>query len=244
MRVPLTVLRDAAGVLAATGDDPFARATLPRTQQPHGWAAAGAVAWLGDRHAGASYLSAVGDPAAVGALLAQVLGQVPDHTRLTVPCGTPLPAGVRLHGTRWDLRWLTAEPQVQPGEDLVSELRDEASVAALLQTAAPTASARPGEADVHGWFGVAGDGQLLACAADTSRSPDVGHLSAIAVRQDQRGRGLGSAVTAALTRRLVTGGATLVTLGVYADNAAGRALYDRLGFADTHHFTSGPFTLH
>jgi hypothetical protein len=32
----------------------------------------------------------------------------------------------------------------------------------------------------------------------------------------------------------------MVTLGMYAVNTAGRALYDALGFVDEHRFTSGP----
>ena len=35
----------------------------------------------------------------------------------------------------------------------------------------------------------------------------------------------------------------MVTLGMYADNSAGRALYDRLGFVDSHRFTSGPLAV-
>ena len=50
-------------------------------------------------------------------------------------------------------------------------------------------------------------------------------------------------MTAALTRQLFDEGADIVTLGMYADNASGRALYDALGFRDEHHFTSGPLTV-
>jgi ribosomal protein S18 acetylase RimI-like enzyme len=81
---------------------------------------------------------------------------------------------------------------------------------------------------------------LLACAADTSGVAGVGHLSSIAVHPDARGKGLGAAVTAALTRALFAGGCDLVTLGMYASNTVGRALYDRLGMTDEHRFTSGP----
>jgi predicted GNAT family acetyltransferase len=47
-------------------------------------------------------------------------------------------------------------------------------------------------------------------------------------------------VTAALSRRLLDEGCDIVTLGMYASNDYGRAMYDLLGFADTHPFTSGP----
>ena len=68
----------------------------------------------------------------------------------------------------------------------------------------------------------------------------MGHLSSIAVDPAVRGQGLAKAVTAALTRTLLAEGNDLVTLGMYAANAAGRAVYDALGFVDDHRFTSGP----
>jgi ribosomal protein S18 acetylase RimI-like enzyme len=68
----------------------------------------------------------------------------------------------------------------------------------------------------------------------------VGHLSSIAVHPDARGQGLGAAVTSALTRQLIDEGMEVVTLGMYADNAAGHGLYRHLGMRNDHHFTSGP----
>jgi predicted GNAT family acetyltransferase len=47
-------------------------------------------------------------------------------------------------------------------------------------------------------------------------------------------------VTAALSRQLFDEGCDVVALGMYADNSHGRRMYDELGFADTHPFTSGP----
>jgi ribosomal protein S18 acetylase RimI-like enzyme len=91
------------------------------------------------------------------------------------------------------------------------------------------------------WWGVPdGDGGLLACAADTSVTTGVGRLSSIAVHPAARGRGLGRAVTAALVRHLFDAGCDVVTLGMYASNASGRAVYDALGFRDEHRFSSGP----
>jgi ribosomal protein S18 acetylase RimI-like enzyme len=106
--------------------------------------------------------------------------------------------------------------------------------------ASPTASALPGDPAVLRWVGIRGPDGLLACAADTSGATGVGHLSSIAVHPSVLGQGLGAAVTAALVRRMLAEGCDLVTLGMYADNTAGRALYDRLGMANDHPFTSGP----
>lgn len=235
-----TLLTTAAELLLATDHDPFVRRTL-RSPQVRAWLGVGATAWLGDRHQGRHYLSALGEPAAVGGLIEQLLPELPPGIRLTVPRGTAahLPAWVGMQRTDWDFRWLETPPPPQPGEDRVESLDDPEAVASLLAADSPTASARPGDEGVRGWVGVRDAGVLLACAADTSWHSTNGHLSSIAVRHDARGRGLGSAVTAALARQLFGQGADLVTLGMYADNTVGRALYDRLGFTDTHHFISG-----
>ncbi len=62
--------------------------------------------------------------------------------------------------------------------------------------------------------------------------PGVPHLASIATRPDVRGRGYGEAVTSSLTRAALLGGRPVVTLGMYADNAVARRLYQRLGFGE------------
>ncbi|MDP9496717.1 MAG: GNAT family N-acetyltransferase [Actinomycetota bacterium] len=240
--MPLTPLTSAAEVLLATRHDPFARASL-RRPVVRGWVHEGAVAWVGtDPEERRPYLSALGDPEAVARLLGELVPELPPRQRVTLPRGTAarLPAWVGVQGVDWDFRWTAAAPPPQPGEDRVTTVTDGA-VAALLAVANPTASAQPGDAKVREWLGVPGeDGALLACAADTSGASGIGHLSSIAVHPDVRGRGLGRALTAAATRRLLDRGCEFVTLGLYADNTAGRALYDALGFSADHAFTSGP----
>jgi GNAT superfamily N-acetyltransferase len=240
--VVLTAIGSAAEVLVATGHDPFARGTLRRTVV-HAWMRHGAVAWLGtDAEERVPYLSALGEPAQVAELLAELLPELPPRQRVTLPRGTAplLPAWVGLEGlSQWDFRWRGTPPPAQPGEELVGTAADDASVQALLAEASPDAWALPGDPAVRGWWTVNDGDRLLACAADTSAATRVGHLSSIAVAPAARGRGLAKTVTAAATRALLEQGCDIVTLGLYADNAAARALYDTLGFADEHHFTSG-----
>ena len=243
--VPVTVLTSAAEVLLATDHDPHARSSLRRPEVT-GWAGHGAVAWRStDPEERLPYLSTHGDPRAVALLLEDLLPELRDRTRVTLPRGTAplLPAWVALAGpTDWDLRWLAAPPPDQPGEHRVVEVPDE-QVADHLARWSPKASASPGDPAVRGWLGIRGPTGLLAVAADTSAATGVGHLSSIAVDPAQRGQGLGAAVTAALMRRFFAQGCDLVTLGMYADNLAGRALYDRLGMHDDHRFTSGPLQI-
>jgi len=242
--VALTVLTSAAEVLLAGDHDPYVRGSL-RRPLVSGWSGPGALAWLAtDAEERVPYLMALGEPTAVAALMADLAPELRDRQRVTLPRGTSplLPAWLGLSGTDWDFRWTVAPPPPQPGEELVVPVEDDA-VAPLLAAASPTASAQPGDPGVRRWVGVEQDGRLLACAADTSATTGVGHLSSIAVHPAARGRGLGSAVTAALTRQLLARGCDVVTLGMYADNGAGRALYDRLGFVDSHRFSSGPLAV-
>jgi ribosomal protein S18 acetylase RimI-like enzyme len=239
--VLLTTLTSAAEVLLATDHDPYVRGSL-RSPTVSGWTGHGAVAWRAtDAQERVPYLMTLGETAAVALLVESLLPELRDRTRVTLPRGTAplLPAWVALDGTDWDMRWLGAPPPAQPGEDRVVTVTD-TEVARLLTVASPTASAVPGDSGVARWVGVKGRDGLLACAADTSGATGVGHLSSIAVHPKARGQGLGAAVTAALMRSLFAEGCDLVTLGMYADNSAGRALYDHLGMNDDHHFTSGP----
>lgn len=71
----------------------------------------------------------------------------------------------------------------------------------------------------------------MACGADRSQS-DVGFLAGLTVAPDQRGRGLGAALTAGMTRALLARHDT-VALGVYTDNVGAARLYRRLGFTNT-----------
>lgn len=236
----LTPLTSAAEVILASDHDPYVRGRLARADVV-GWSGFGAVAWrYADLEERARYVMTHGEPPAVAQLLEALLAdELRDGQDVTVPRGTAplLPAWVGLDGTQWDLRWTTARPPHQPGEERVRPVTDDA-VRPLLAVANPDAAAQPGDERVRRWVGIEDESGLVACAADTTEATGVGHISSIAVHPEARGQGLGSAVTAALARQLFDEGCDVVTLGMYADNTAGRALYDRLGMHERG-FTSG-----
>lgn len=242
---PLRPLTGTPAVLAATGFDPWCRSTLSGPDA-HGWTDGRAVAWSNhDAEEQVRYLSFHGPAAAVAELVAALAGQLVerlDRPRVTVPRGTPelLPAGFALAATDWDFRWTSSAPPVQPGEDEVAWAGpgEEAALRSLLAVANPTAAVQPGEAAARRWCVVRRGGELVAVAADTSRTPGVGHVSSVGTRPDLRGTGLAAAVMGWLTRQLLAE-ADLVVLGHYADNGPARRLYDRLGYADTHPMSSG-----
>ncbi len=68
-----------------------------------------------------------------------------------------------------------------------------------------------------------------------------GHLTGIVVDPAHRGQGLGTAVTAGLTRAAIERPARMPgvsTLGMYSDNDSARPLYRRLGYRSAHAFSS------
>ena len=141
--------------------------------------------------------------------------------------------------TDWELRWTRSAPPPVAGEDDVTFLDGSAAeVGDFLESAYPAAEGRPGDPDLRQWAVIRDrGGAILACAADGTRH-GTGRLSAIATAPAARGRGLGAAVTAALTRRLFTE-VDLVVLGLYLWNDNAQRLYARLGFGDTMTVRSG-----
>lgn len=240
-----------AALLEASGNDPFVRWQVSPDLPLTAWQVDGAVAFVRTRSSGRRQLTVLGSPQDAAAAVHALAGHLGDVRRtvwahgITVPRGTLplLGEDARLGpGPDWDWMWvdrtrLTSEPADPRVQRLPSAA--EPDVTALLATASPRHSSDPGDDDVVEWFGIRdADGRLLACAAHTESVPGVPHLASIATDPDARGRGLGTALTAGLTRTLLDEGAPVVTLGMYADNTVARRLYARIGFVCSHRWSS------
>ena len=104
---------------------------------------------------------------------------------------------------------------------------DHPALSALIDDAFPTTSSRPGDATVVDWYGIWDADRLVACGADRSRG-DIGFLAGLTVARDRRGRGLGAALTAGMTRALFTrydhvGSASTPTTSPRSGSTAGSA---------------------
>lgn len=139
-------------------------------------------------------------------------------------------------GRAWDLLASTEPPAEVPGEEQVRQV-DEAQksvvVPDVLAEAYPDTWALR-HIDEHDWTGFHEDGRWLAVMA-SRRAPmlgggEVAVLSGLGTRPSHRGRGIGSAVTCAITRRELSSGARVVQLGTWADVVGPRRLYESLGF--------------
>ena len=178
----------------------------------------------------------------VGALLSE--GVVPSDLRaVTVQRGALAAVAAHLplgDGNEWEWMYAARAPSVVPAESRLVGL-DEADVPeirGLLDVANPRTDARPFEFPDQQWVGARdGSGRLVACGV---REPNVAGwpaLSGISVHPDERGTGLGLAVTAYLTREAVRERGTC-TLGLYSDNDVARRVYHGLGYGGDHLWSS------
>ncbi|RLP94526.1 GNAT family N-acetyltransferase [Micromonospora sp. CV4] len=231
------VLQDRDAILAAAGHHPYARHALWRQAPARGYRRDGAVLWLlppGQGPAGGGIgpagpaLELCSALASAGALRAEQWLHLPRHD--------PALLAGRLAVSRhddWDFHWTDAPPPAQPDEQRVVRLAeaDHPALEALIDEAFPSTTSRPGDPRVVDWYGIRDGDRLVAAGADRSRG-DIGFLAGLTVAPDQRGRGLGAALTAGMTRALLTRYDT-VGLGVYPDNVGAVRLYRRLGFTNT-----------
>ncbi|RZU74771.1 FR47-like protein [Micromonospora kangleipakensis] len=227
--------RDA--LLAATGHHPYARHALWRDREARGWRRDGTVGWLLPPEQGPAG-GALGAP---GPALDVFAGLVADGVLrpgqwLHLPRADRDEVTARLTVARldeWDFLWTTAAPPRQPEEERVVRLTeaDHPALAALIEESFPTTTSRPGDPRIVDWYGIRDGDRLVACGADRSRG-DVGFLAGLTVATDRRGRGLGAALTAGMTRALAARYG-LVALGVYTDNVGAIRLYRRLGYTGT-----------
>lgn len=140
---------------------------------------------------------------------------------------------------RWEWMWTETAPPAPalPVIDLRPATKGE--IDDLLQTHNARTDGRPFAHPDQRWVGVRGDdGALMAvgcCEIEQSGAPI---LAGITVAAHARGRGLGRAVTAELTRGAVAEHGWC-TLGMYSDNPVARGLYLDLGYRLGAEWTSG-----
>ena len=239
-------------LLELAADDPFVLAECDPARVSSTWAGpGGSIGWVvpSRRVEGTGHLVALGPAAAATALLLDVLASCERDGSSIGSVSLPRDADRALRPAyalepRNDWEWFSTAgpPPAQAGEAQVAwlGLDDHDDVGRLLETWSPRHDAVPGRPGVLRWCGVRDDsGRLVATAAHTEHRSGVPHLASVATAGDVRGRGLGGAVTAWLTRRLLEEGTGVVTLGMYSDNPVARRLYERLGFTCAHAFISG-----
>ena len=247
-RVRAIRLTTNAELLAATDGDAFVRYDLPDPLERPGWSLGTAVIAPRRTHTRRLGIVVMGRPDDVEQLAADLADRhFFDDPRLlhaTVD-RTAFPAFARVVpltevGGDWEWMCARTDPPRVPGEDRVIGLEgaDEEEIRALLEVANARTDARPFETPGQRWVGVRdADGALVACGVRDETVAGIPILEGITVRADQRGTGLGLAVTASLTREAVRSDG-VCTLGMYSDNDVARRLYHGLGFGEDHVWSS------
>ncbi|SCG64522.1 GNAT family N-acetyltransferase [Micromonospora halophytica] len=226
-----------AALLAATGHHPFARHVIRPGARPRGWRREGLVAWLLASGTG-PVGGAIGACAPAVDLFAALATEGALHRGhwVQLPRTDPETLAGRFTIARldeWDFLWTDAPPPPQADEERVVRLTaaDHPALAALIDEAFPSTTSRPGDPGVVDWYGIRDGDRIVACGADRSRG-DIGFLAGLTVAPHRRGRGLGAALTAGMTRALAAR-YDRVALGVYTHNVGAVRLYRRLGFTGT-----------
>lgn len=247
-------------LLALSGDDPYVRHGVPSPFTLEAFAVDGAVGVerrsvsparrrhsimvVPDRR--------VPDDDAAGAVRALLAGLRDEGhlarlgvTGVSVPAAhlsvlsAELPIGP---GGDWEWMWSTGQPPAVPLEPRVVALDDVADadeLRALSSGHSPTSEGEAGTGSSEAWAGIRldVDGALVAAGALQRFTPTTPHLAGLVTHADHRGRGYGTAITAALTR-LALQRAGVSTLGMYASNDTARRMYHALGYRTAHSWAS------
>jgi ribosomal protein S18 acetylase RimI-like enzyme len=233
------------GALRRDTQDPFLRWSVPDEGLLGAWRVGRSFAVARTRGlrvaTPAPWVLLLGDPAELAAVverLPELLGTLPGGATVSAPAYPLLP-------TSWDLavrgRWdylLTAHVPAAPDDVGIHDVHDEAAISDLLDAGNADAHARPGDPRIHSWLGVSDELGLACVGALTVTENGGAHLRAITTAPRARRRGLGSAVSAALTRRGLREVSPEVTLGVYSDNTPALELYAALGYSRVHRLVS------
>jgi ribosomal protein S18 acetylase RimI-like enzyme len=237
-------------ILEATHHSAFIRYDIPAPLEGTGHALGDAVALPRRTHTRRLRLLLMGPTGDVGQLVAAMLadGLVPPDLRaVTVPRGALDAVAAHLplaDGNEWEWMYAARAPSVVPAESRLVLLgeADLPEIRGLLDVANPRTDARPFEFPDQQWVGARDEsGRLVACGV---REPNVAGwpaLSGISVHPDERGTGLGLAVTAYLTREAVRERG-ICTLGMYSDNDVARRVYHGLGYGGDHLWSSRRLT--
>lgn len=234
-----------ASLLAATGNDPFVRWEVEPALVERSWGYGAAFAFRRhSTHRRSTSLNLFGpsDDAA------HLLGALPDLSGITAISVEPhllevVASRVDLEaGGDWDWMWTQQAPAPQPAESQVEVLDDAADGADLLrlnEIGSPTAESHPGEGITELWLGIRQQDRIVAAGALHRTGGGAPHLTGIVTHPQARGLGLGTAITAALTRRALEL-AGVCTLGMYSGNDVARHVYQGLGYATAHAWCSRP----
>lgn len=146
---------------------------------------------------------------------------------------------LRVEGGRWEWMWCTEPPDGDAKDLLELPASTRQELVAFLEAHNPGTDGQPFARPGQRWIGArGGEGHLLGAGCCEEEHSGAPVLAGITVAPSARGRGLGRAITAELTRgAIATHG--WATLGMYSHNDIARSLYLDLGYRIGARWTSG-----
>lgn len=136
-------------------------------------------------------------------------------------------------GGDWEWMWTEQAPPADPREQALVELddvEDAAEIECFSRSHNPRVWTDVGTGRVKRWLGLRGsDGRLVAVGGAEAEASGTPHLAGIVTAADRRREGLGSVISAGLTRTAIEQHGAC-TLGMFSDNDVARRVYHRLGF--------------
>jgi RimJ/RimL family protein N-acetyltransferase len=136
----------------------------------------------------------------------------------------------------WDLYSIETE-SFQAFEPAI-ESSDYSEIDNLLKTHARKSSVWPGNEEVLFWGEIRDQGLLVATGALVQWRTGQVMFASIATHSDYRSKGLAQKLVSQMLGNASRSGITRVGLGVFAENAAAKRAYEKVGFALIGEFTS------
>jgi ribosomal protein S18 acetylase RimI-like enzyme len=190
------------------------------------------------RKSGETWVTALGDnPARIVALIESLGCHGFDGVTVHDGVFDQLPAALQGPDPgHWSL-WEFAGP-IAPEAGTVMLKPDDPRIDPLLAHSS-SAYIYAGDPKVVEWRGICDGDRLLAVGAWTTSVGGAAHLVSICTDPSYRGRGLGRAITAALTSAALEQGAPGVNLEMYAGNEAAARAYRAVGYVERGRYMSG-----
>lgn len=124
--------------------------------------------------------------------------------------------------------------------ELIHLLHDADEILEFIENHAPDSSVRPGDGEEIFWGGLRNSlGVLVAVAVVVKWQSGYHVMSSVATRTQDRGQGIGTALTIAIASHARELGISLLGLGVRRDNYGAQRVYEKAGYKRI-----GIFTIH
>ena len=174
-----------------------------------------------------------------GSIFAMALGENPqilECDRLATSRGVSIDLNLFKHRADWDFYSIDTD-SFKGFEDVVKS-EDSAGIKELLEQHAPNSSVWPGNEEVLFWGEIRNEAKMVSTGALVKWRTGEVMFASIATHKDFRGKGLAQKLVTQMLSSVERLGVKHVGLGVFAENASAKHLYEKIGFELIGEFSS------